>query len=97
VGVAVTPTKADPPLVVDSNAPLPEPVSRQLLETVPGWNLEIIQSFGGIEHDQFPQRNPMDRRRELLRVPAPEDRFCFPAPETLDHARIITRGVIIVN
>src|SRR5947209_17124986 len=72
VGVAVSPHKADSPLVVDPNAPLPCSVTLELLEPVRGWNRQIFESYCGIEHTQFPKGGPMQVGRNLPGAPEVE-------------------------
>jgi hypothetical protein len=50
----IGPTEADPPLLVDSDAVLAFPVSFQLLQTVAGWDPEVIQVLGSVEKQQLP-------------------------------------------
>ena len=43
VGVAVTPTKANPPLIVDADAVLTFPISTQCFQTVAGWDTQVSE------------------------------------------------------
>jgi len=58
--IASRPAKADPPLIVDSNAALPLPAARKLLQVIPGWNPQIVELFRGIENQQLPECDPLD-------------------------------------
>ncbi len=60
VSVAVTPPKADAPLVVNANAVLPGTVPRQLLKPLARWNSQVAERFGCIEKDEFPQGNALE-------------------------------------
>jgi hypothetical protein len=47
------PDEADTPLLVDPDAVLPDAVALEGFEPVPGRDFEVIQDFGGIEHDEL--------------------------------------------
>ena len=49
VRVAFAPREADPPLVVDANAVLPDPISAELLQAVAGWDARVVEGFGSVD------------------------------------------------
>jgi len=65
MSISVAPSKADSPLIVDTDAVLPASVPRQFLQPGCRWNPEVIQLLGRIDHDQFSQRTPLEARRKL--------------------------------
>ena len=48
-GARRSPDEADPPLVVDSDAVLTDPVALECSQPVPRWNAEFIKLVGSIE------------------------------------------------
>jgi len=55
VGITVTPSEADAPLIVDPNAVLPSTISFELLKSVPWWQPQICQLLGRVQYQQLPQ------------------------------------------
>ena len=53
VSVSLSPTEANPPLVVDANAMLTLACSGQLLKSVARRDTEIAQAFRGVENSEF--------------------------------------------
>lgn len=49
VGIAVVPTKTEPPLVIDANAVLTLSVGSQLLQPVPGWTCHVSQDHCAVQ------------------------------------------------
>lgn len=49
VGVLTDPFKANPPLIVDSDAVLSLPITAQLFKSIGKWNQQIIEFFGGVQ------------------------------------------------
>ena len=62
MGVSADPAEADPPLVVDPDAVLPEPVGSQFFQAVGGRHSEIGEARGGIQHQEFAKGYPMKIR-----------------------------------
>lgn len=50
----VVPTKAYPPLVVDTYAVLALSVPHERLQAIPGWASKVIEARGGGKHFEFP-------------------------------------------
>jgi hypothetical protein len=65
VGITVLPAKADPVLIVDPDAVLPDPVSSQALEAIPGWDAQLPQILHSIHLCQLApcDRPQVDRTR----------------------------------
>jgi hypothetical protein len=76
VGFPFDPTEAHPPLVIDPEAMLSPPVTRQCLEAIPRRGLEIAQGARPVKVVQLPARHPLDRRKriDVLRVRSPSAR-----------------------
>jgi hypothetical protein len=53
--MALMPTEAYSPLIVDTYAVLAESVSGEFLQTIAGWNTEILKRLGGVKDQQFPK------------------------------------------
>jgi len=57
---AVFPSKADPELIVHSDAPLPSPISSQGLKTVAWRRAHVLYSSGQIELLEFAKLGTLD-------------------------------------
>jgi hypothetical protein len=68
IRIAVTPGKADAPLVVDSNAICPGTVAFQQLQLVPRRHPKILQPQRPMQVQKLSPRRPFDR----LKSPNPE-------------------------
>ena len=64
--IAVLPSKANAPLIVDPNTVQPSALPSQLLQSVARRNAQIIESLGGIDDDQLAQHGAL----ELARISA---------------------------
>lgn len=79
------PDEAEAPLLTDMDAVLPEVAQR--FEPVPGWDREVVQEFGGLEHDEPAKGGALDAG---VQPPAPsprlryttDERCTVPAPRT---------------
>ena len=54
--VSIVPYKTNAPLVVDANAVLVTPVSRQSFQTVPRRHSQVVEVSGSVQHIQFHPR-----------------------------------------
>ena len=63
-GIRAGPAETDPPLVVDPNAVLPGAIAFELLQPVAGRHAEVIERFGGIQGDEFPEHRPSEIGRK---------------------------------
>lgn len=67
VRAGLAPGEADTPPVIDSDAPLPFPITREFLEPICRWDPEIFECCGCIEHPELSESNTLDIRRKLAR------------------------------
>jgi hypothetical protein len=85
VSIASHPSKADAPLVVDPDAPLPGPVATQPLESIPRWDPKVIQSDGRIELPQLAQGDSLHVCAEPSNGSAIEELLGILVTEAPDH------------
>jgi hypothetical protein len=64
VGVALGPSEADTPLVVDPNAHLPCAISFQSFESITGWVAQVLNRGCGIELPEFAKRPILNPARK---------------------------------
>jgi hypothetical protein len=92
-GIGLRPAETDPPLVIDPNAVLPQPIATQGLETVSGNRTQVGELSGGMNVVQL----PFCRRSDTLELPAEFASKNLPSffiPEGPDHHyRILPCGV----
>lgn len=88
VNVAVSPLKANTPLIIDADAVLPLPVPLQALQPVPRQIRERLQIGRGIHDVQFSQGGSLDRLEPAHRFPA-EEAPGVRAAERLDHTLML--------
>jgi hypothetical protein len=81
VGIPVTPLEANSPTLIDPDAVLALPVSRQLLKTIARRNAEISEAKRVIEHSEFSISSLLDVSREARRPFATEDPGCLAIPD----------------
>ncbi|OIP90209.1 MAG: hypothetical protein AUK24_04880 [Syntrophaceae bacterium CG2_30_49_12] len=60
VGMAALEAEAYAPLIVNADAPLPDPVALQLLQPIIRWNTQVFQLFRTVEHRQLAQSHDLD-------------------------------------
>jgi hypothetical protein len=89
------PEKANTVFFVDTNTVLPFSVSRQRLKPVSGRNLQILQSFSGIELIQLPDCDSPDASwaypTSITRVFAVENVFRTSVRESSYHNNTVSR------
>jgi hypothetical protein len=90
VSVSVAPHKADTPLVVDTYAVLPVPVTAERLQPIRGRGFQIFEFGSGLNHSQFSARHSLDIA-EPSAVMAQADLFGFLAAKRLYH-RLLYRA-----
>src|SRR5690349_12605153 len=56
IGVPVFPSKTNAPLIVDADAVLAGAIARQLLRSIPGESMQVVQGCRGIQDQELPQR-----------------------------------------
>src|SRR5258708_15327671 len=96
VNVAVSPLKANTPLIVDADAVLPPPVPLQALQPVPRQIRERLQVGRGIQDVQFSQGGSLDRLEPAHRFPA-EETLGVRAAERPDHTLMLYCFPLHVN
>jgi hypothetical protein len=87
--VGAFPDEADSPLIVNPDAPLSCSVAAEPFQAVSRRSLQVLQTFGGIEHFQFSARDPLNRAKSPHRAVI-EKVFGVPATEASDHALILS-------
>ena len=65
MSVAFAPSEADPPLVIESDAPLPLSVAVQFLESITRRYSEILDLGCSIEHPKLPEGRSLNVGRQL--------------------------------
>lgn len=54
------PPEADPPLLVDPDAVLPDAVALECLQSVTRWHSQVVEHDGCVDHHELPQRHSVD-------------------------------------
>jgi hypothetical protein len=85
VHVAIDPFKANPPLVINSNALLPGAVAAELLQAVRRRDAQIVECGSIVKHAQLTVSDLLDILWQPARSLASEDAGGFPALEGFDH------------
>lgn len=84
-GIGPDPAKADPPLIVDTDAVLPETIGGDLLQTV-GWrNSEVGEARGSVQHDKLAKCDAKEIRREFANPLPTEQPFGVGVTKAADH------------
>ena len=86
---AHSPTETDAELVVDANAPLPGAIALEFLKPVVRRDAKIGQTVRLMQLLELPAGDGLDVR-EAGHAAAVEERLGIRAPETQNHARILT-------
>jgi hypothetical protein len=55
IRISVRPAKADAPLVINSNATLPQPITAQFLQPIPRRGAKIIESLSRVYQQELPK------------------------------------------
>ncbi len=97
LGSAVSPDKADSPLVVDANDVLSNPVSLQQFETISRWSRQVCQSFRLMDLPQLTLCHPLNIGAQSPRQTAMEQCFGIAIGEGADHPSLYTRRVMNVK
>jgi hypothetical protein len=85
VRIASSPSKANPPALIDTDAMLSLPITNEFLKAVSGRNTQIIQHSGNIEDLQLAACASLDLRWKLSRESTAEDPLCLLVRKTPDH------------
>ena len=94
VGVAVSPTEADAPLIVNPDAVLAFALPLQGFEPIGRRNAQIIQHGGVAQHAQFASCHGLDIGRQAPGRRSAPDLFRFLVGKVPDHGPTITLPVI---
>jgi hypothetical protein len=84
IGMALPPDKAEPPLVVDTDAVLPFAVASQGFQPVARRDSQIPQTPGTVQVEEFSARDPFESP-EPGDIDVVEQRFRVAAPKGTDH------------
>jgi len=85
VSVAIAPAKADTPLIVDPDTPLPGSIADQLFQSVRRRYPQILEARRCFQHSKFSERNPLNVRRETTRPLQVEELLGLTVSPTADH------------
>ena len=94
--IAVFPQKANSPLIVDSDAIVTLPVTRQRLKPVSRNSRDVLQFLGIVEHPELPPRDDFDAAK-LATMEAIEQFRGFLAAEGPDQYGSISRRTLTRN
>lgn len=89
IGIAVSPSEADAPLIVDPYAVLTSATPFELLQSIRGWTTEIGKCARVIEHPEFPKSDLLDISRQAARRLPREDPRRFLVAEGDDHCIMV--------
>ncbi len=85
VRIAISPPKANSPLVVDPDAVLALSVAAEFLQSIARRNSQITKRSGRLEDEELPQRGSLQLYREASQPLATQHSFGVPISEGLDH------------
>ena len=82
--IPILPPETDSPLIIDPNAILTAPLSRELLQAIRRWAPQISKCFRRIQNQESSQSHALNSV-ESLGVSALKDLLGLSATEPLDH------------
>jgi hypothetical protein len=85
VGIALLPSEAQPPLIVDAYAVLPFALPSKLLEAISAWDAQVLKRLGCVQHGQLPVDNLLGVQGKPPGSLPPENPFGILVPESPDH------------
>jgi len=85
--IVTLPAKANPQLVIDTDAVLPVPVTLQRFKPIPRRSAQILQAPGLVQQQQFPPRHSLNLRRQPPGRFVIEQLFGLVAGEAAYHPR----------
>ena len=91
VGVPITPDETNPPLVIDANAVLSGPVSRQRFQPVAGWHTQILQRPRTVQVFELAPRRVLNVGWQPPRMLTPKNPRRLRIGEANDHNGILSR------
>lgn len=86
---AMNRTKTYPVCIIDSYAELSPPVAGQLLQMIFGWNTQIVEACGLIDHNELSEGCSLYILRQLSGKLLSKNPRCFRVCKALDHNCII--------
>jgi hypothetical protein len=97
MSMAVLPKKADPPSVIDPDAPLAFSIAGKFLQPVPRRDSQKGQCRCAVDQGQFAQGHPLYFLRQAGGQLTMKDPSCVFAAKRPDHGKILTSGISIVK
>src|SRR5699024_11849739 len=85
LGSGVRPCETNPPLVVDPDTVLTDPIALEGLESVTRRDTEVVQALRGPDLTKLAQRDPMDSRIDRPHAFTSPQPFGVLAAERPDH------------
>ncbi len=86
-GFAISPYKADPPLIVDANAALASTVAVQRFETVPRGSTQIGKLLGCVDCKKLSAGSPLNLGRQIADGVSSKDRSRMLISKAPDHGK----------
>jgi len=84
VRVTLSPPKAQAPLVVDPDTPLPRPISAQFLQAISRRRLEILKRGRCIQYPEFPESHSENVRPPFTDRLTMKESLCVAAPKVAE-------------
>jgi hypothetical protein len=88
--MSILPSKTDAPLLVDADRPPTLTVTLLHFKPIARRLSQIINRFGGFDHEEFAQGRLLDFRSQTLRPLAKPNELRITISETADHEGRIT-------
>ena len=85
VRIAIAPTKADAPLIVDTDAVLAGPVALELLQAITRRHSQVFNCLRGVDRDELSEHYATQIRWEPADGVAGEQALCVPVSKALNH------------
>ena len=94
---SVAPDEANPPLVVDTDTPLPFAIPGEFFQAIGRRDAKVVKSAGVVQHSQLAAGNCLNLVWQLPGERSLPDRLRRVVVECLDHGNIISRADNIVK
>jgi len=95
--IACVPSKANPILIVDSDAVLSRAISLQCLQAIRGRRRQVSKFFGAVDLNQFPKRDGRNGLKSPYAALPEENRFRIAILKRSDQTTIILRETLNVG
>jgi hypothetical protein len=95
--IACLPAKANPILIVDSDAVLSRAISLQRLQAIRWWRRQVPKFFGAVDLNQFPKRDRKNGLKSPHAALPEENRFRIAIAKRSDQTTIILWGTLNVG